>query len=33
MPIERTQTTTFHDNDTLMHRVNNVFVKKRLLAG
>ena len=28
MLIERTQMSTFHDNDTLMHYVNCVFVKK-----
>ena len=29
MLTERTQTSTFHDNDTLVHNVNCVFVKKR----
>ena len=33
MLIERAQTSTFHDDDTLMHHVNCVFVEKRLLAG
>ena len=28
MLIERTQPRKFHDNDTLMHNVNSVFVKK-----
>ena len=29
MLIERTQTSTFYDNDTLLHHVNCVFVKKK----
>ena len=29
MLIERIQTSTFHDKDTLMHHVKSVFVKKK----
>ena len=29
MLIEMTQMSTFHDNDTLMHHFNRVFVKKK----
>ena len=29
MLIERTQTSTFHDNHTMMHHVNCVFVKEK----
>ena len=34
MLIERTQTSTFHDSDTLMHNVNCLFfVKKKRSAS
>ena len=33
MLIERTKMSKFHDNGTLMHHFNRVFVNKGLLAG